>query len=438
MTTDAPPDDEEFRAQLYRNLSHEEVAPSSPFFVDPAVHTDAFGPDVVAELTRAIRFSGTDRRPFFLSGTRGSGKSSQLLRLRDSLFERGYLAIRVDAEDFLNVRRPLQPVEILFALVAGIETALRAESWLHDKGIAARLFDAFRNSADGLRLDAHGALKADIPGVAELQLKLKREPSFADRLHEFLGARTGELARAADEAIERLVDDLRPAWRATGSEWKGLVVLFDSLDHVRGVDFQAVRRQLDLVLTEYEEALSLDSCQLLYVIPPWARLGASRRKLMTSVKVSEPAGTAFDPGVDAMVEIVRKRMPDGDLDRAFPDSDRLRELALDSGGHLRDMLRLVRGAIEADELLPFSGYSLARSRQVAREGMTPISYAGVRALRHVRATHQVPLPEEKDWDALAELFDRHLILGYQNGEVWYGMHPLVADYVERAELPDDD
>jgi hypothetical protein len=32
-------------------------------------------------------------------------------------------------------------------------------------------------------------------------------------------------------------------------------------------------------------------------------------------------------------------------------------------------------------------------------------------------------------ERLARFFDTHLVLGYRNGGVWYGVHPVIRDQV---------
>ncbi|MGF1646465.1 MAG: hypothetical protein ACFCVF_06050 [Kineosporiaceae bacterium] len=416
-----PADDEKFIEDLYRQLPDEPLRPADPRYVDPREHAEAFGPDVVRELTRSVALSA-DGSVFFLSGTRGSGKSTQLLRLQEELFGRGYLALRIDAEEFLNVRIPLNPIEVIFAIVGGVTEALRGESWLPDPTPARRAWGAFRAAAEGLRLD--GALTIGIPPTASLTARLTRDASFVQDLTRHLRGRAPELAARADEQLGLLIDDLRPTWQAAVADWKGLVILFDSLDHVRGVDFREVRRQLQVVLDTYTQALRLSSCRVLFVVPPWVSTGGTRR-LMTNVKVATPEGRPFDPGLDTLAETVLRRVPGGDVNRLFGDPTDLRALAADSGGHLRDLLRLVRDAAVASDGLPLSRHALDRARTVTRQGMTPIAEDELRALRHVRETHDVHLPEQEGWEALAGLFDRHLILGYHNGQDWYDVHPLV-------------
>lgn len=88
--------DEDLLRQLYQSLAQVELEPSDPRYVPLHEHKDCFGPDIVKELVRDVSWA-TEGSIFFLSGLRGSGKSTQLLRLRDNLAQQGFAAVRLDA-----------------------------------------------------------------------------------------------------------------------------------------------------------------------------------------------------------------------------------------------------------------------------------------------------------------------------------------------------
>jgi hypothetical protein len=121
-----------------------------------------------------------------------------------------------------------------------------------------------------------------------------------------------------------------------------------------------------------------------------------------------------------------RRCPEGTTIDDFLTTDAVREIIRDSGGHLRDLLRLVRGASVATDELPFSPQAISRGRQEVRDGLLPLADDERDCLRIVAKDHAVPLATQDAWEALAGLFDRHLILGYKNGETWYDVHPLIA------------
>ena len=62
-----------------------------------------------------------------------------------------------------------------------------------------------------------------------------------------------------------------------------------------------------------------------------------------------------------------------------------------------------------------------------RNGLLPVADDQKELLRHVDAEHELPLRSQDEWPVIATLFDRHFVLGYQNGKPWYGVHPLLLD-----------
>ena len=93
-TVTMSPDDEDLLRLLHQNLQQDEVSPHDRRYVPLHEHPASFGPDVIKELVRDVTWTA-EGSVFFLSGLRGSGKSTQLLRLRELLAESGFAAVRL-------------------------------------------------------------------------------------------------------------------------------------------------------------------------------------------------------------------------------------------------------------------------------------------------------------------------------------------------------
>ncbi len=117
-------DDEQFLTELCQALSQEAIDSNDPRYVHAMEMPEVFGPDVVRELGRDVRRS-TEGSVAFLTGTRGSGKSTQVLRLRDNLAESGYAVVYVSLEEYLNLHKPVEVVEVLYAMVGSMSDAFR-------------------------------------------------------------------------------------------------------------------------------------------------------------------------------------------------------------------------------------------------------------------------------------------------------------------------
>jgi hypothetical protein len=82
----------------------------------------------------------------------------------------------------------------------------------------------------GMQVAAPGVLTT----TATLKAELRRDSAFVAQLRDFLRGRLTELVDEANHIVAEMVDEMRRRWNR--GEWKGLVVIVDSLDHNRAVD----------------------------------------------------------------------------------------------------------------------------------------------------------------------------------------------------------
>ena len=170
---------------------------------------------------------------------------------------------------------------------------------------------------------------------------------------------------------------------------------------------------------------------VIYTVPPYLKFmtaGNADVRMLTTVKVSDRDGADFEPGKEALIEMVHRRAPDGDYERLVGSDEALVNLIRASGGHLRDLLRLLREVCAAPlSALPAGPGIIDHAKATVRNTLLPLAENEKEWLRRVAANNDPGLESDEEWGTLAGLFDRHLILGYVNGEEWYGVHPLVAE-----------
>lgn len=192
------PEDEEFLTELYRNLTKQAVPPDSPLYVPlEQLPGQVMGPDAVRLLCRTITMT-TPGEAFFLTGLRGSGKTVQLLRLKQDLRRRGFAVVMFSAEDYLNMHEPLNVVDVLFFLVGAISDEA-VKYHLIEQGDAAtsrgwsRLWQWLTDLPS--RTDLTGAeVSTTLLGTkASLKAELRRDTAFVAQLREFLRGRLSEL-----------------------------------------------------------------------------------------------------------------------------------------------------------------------------------------------------------------------------------------------------
>ena len=63
----------------------------------------------------------------------------------------------------------------------------------------------------------------------------------------------------------------------------------------------------------------------------------------------------------------------------------------------------------------------------------PIAEEDAPWMARIQQTKRAALPSEKNRPSLARFLDCNLIMNYQNGELWYDIHPLLIAELARFE-----
>ena len=330
------------------------------------------------------------------------------------------------------MHEPLNVVDVLFFMVGAISDQA-VEDGLIDEGESAmsRGWSRLRQWLSDLpgRVDVTGAdvETTVLAATATLKAELRRDTAFVAQLREFL---RGRLVEQANHIVADMVDEMRDRWR--DGEWKGLVVIVDSLDHNRAVDsekFQQVRRALVNLFDKDYNNLQLAPCRTVFTLPMYVPIAASKAlRRITNLRVADRERTPNKDGIFAARQVLLQRVPAGGLDRLL-DDEAIDRLVLASGGHLRILLGLAMEVVTQAESLPVDDATVTSAIQQVRNGMLPLAEDQKAMLRQVADSHELPLATQQAWDVVASLLDQHFVLGYQNGEPWYDVHPLLHDEI---------
>lgn len=406
--------------QFHANLGQTALDPDNSFFVDfQRDYPDVVGDDVVQLLTRDLTWSdvGAVR---FLSGFRGAGKSTQLRRLRQELDNRQFTALFFDLEDYLDLRQPITTARLTMAVITGASHALGTRlGWDADTD-ARSPWSRFVNFLTQTKIEGDGfGIKT---GAADFRFRLKRDDVFQDRLDDFLRGRPTEVFQEANTALDSLVALAREA--ESGSQ--GVVLIVDSLDHNRSaVQFDQIRAAIRTMFDQQLRLLQFESVQTVYCIPPYLMLQADTVHRIHNIKVEDRGGHVVPQGRDALRRLVHVRVPAPFEATAIISEDQLDRMIVKSGGHIRDLLRILRVATLSAQSLPFSDSNVDKAIIQIEEEFPFLTSEERRLLGHVAKTQDIELDEEADWGVLAGLMDAHLVLRYPNERTWYGVHPLV-------------
>jgi hypothetical protein len=425
--------DRRYLEEFYGSVADHPLDPDSPQYVGLYDNSALGLEDPVRLLARNIEWSSSNSSAQLFSGFRGSGKSTELRRLRHQLSEQGYLVLLFDVFEYLAPSLPLDVSEFLMVMAGALSDQLEAVGAIAGDG---RIESYWQRLTAFLRTRVQFEEVTAGLGPLEVKASLSADPSFRERLQASVA---GHLAA--------LVDDMRTYVRQTLAEiateriGEGLVLLADSIENISGTlsNAQEVQESVERLFTNHAEHLQLPQVHVIYTVPPWLKIrapGVSRQysgglHMLHPLRVRDSDGAEVKATLDALCEVVSAR---GDWQRLLSERTMLDQLALESGGHLRDLLRMLAEiAIRADRL-PVEPRIVQQAITQMRSELLPIAEDDARWLDRIAQTHDVSLSHIDRLPRLVTFLDSHLVLCYRNGEDWYDIHPLVREEVHEIAV----
>ena len=384
--------------------------------------------DPVQQLARVVEWSTESVRLF--SGYRGAGKSTELRRLKRQLEASGHLVFLCDMEEYLNLSTAVDISDFLMAVAGSFDDAIRANNDIADPS-GEGFWERLTGFLHGLELKEFA-----VSGLG-LKASLKSDPTFKQRLQRGMAGHLGSLVNHVRGFCCGRVAELR---KHEGDANRKVVLLLDSVEHIRGTlaNAEEVQSSVETLFAGHAEKLRLPGMHLVYTVPPYLKVrypnigqlyDEGGLEVLPSFKLHQADGTRVCAAYDAFEEVVGKR---GDWTRLLGcDRAVLDRLIHFSGGHLRDLLRLLADVALRARVLPVPERSVETTINQIRSEFLPIANDDARWLAGIARTHQAELQSLDRLPSLARFFDTHLVLCYRNGEEWYDVHPLVAEQVHK-------
>jgi len=375
------------------------------------------------------------------AGHRGAGKSTELLRLIPHLEDNGFQVVYfpADAEDIDP--EDARYTDILLACTSRLLQELSPDDdnpvmrWLKDRWQSLKGLTTSEVALDDLTIEVFSTITANLRAV----------PSIRHQVRKLVDPHTVTLLQALNE----LIDEANAT--QAGASQSDIVLIADNLDRIVPItDTDSGRTNHDEIFLDRSEQLKALHCHVVYTVPISMVYSSSGTHLVDSygpvrvlpmVTVRKRAqgkrvpgeGRPHEPGIAGLRELIQRRIgkvrPDIGLDQVFEDLDTLDHLCLMSGGHLRNLILLLRTSVERAPHLP-----------VPRLAM-------LRAISELRETYNRTIADD-EWVKLAEVYSRQTItntdgcrkllfnrciLEYremddqQNVVTWYDIHPVIED-----------
>lgn len=269
-----------------------------------------------------------------------------------------------------------------------------------------------------------------------LKLELRSTPSFRERLALALADRVGSLR---DDVLAFFEDGYKAIQRE--HDGKEVVFIFDSLEQIRTSvsTEQAVIQSVESLFSNHVRMLSIPWLHMVYTVPPWLKfvLKGVNMTVIPCIRTwnNDAHRDKCHDGIRVLREFVHKRLGPGGAERLFgPDcQEKLDQLIILSGGHFRDLLRLLRTLIEKTQSLPSDQRTLDRAILDVRSTFLPIAVDDAVWLDRFALERASPLTSDSpaDINRLTKFLDSRVVLFLRNGEEWYDIHPLLRDEVSR-------
>ncbi len=423
----------------------------------PGEDTDLYEPyveklpdgDPILELKRAIEFSESESL-HLVSGQRGTGKSTELLRLKFLLEEESqYSVFYLNMLDYLSESEPVEITDFLLAASSGLAAQAKEHyqlDTLHEsycERIQNLLSSEIKLEDIGLKAGAGAASFS-----ANLKARLKKDVTFKRQLQQ---ATQGHIVQLTTQVNEFVLDLVTAVREKSGNQQQQIVFIVDSFEQIRGTS-QSAREVHDSVVRlfgHHGENLHLPQLHFVITVPPYLTTAAPGISRLTqcnpvttlpSVHVKTRNGQPDEKALQVMRAIVYRRSKEaGEI---FSEHA-INYLAAASGGDLRHFFSMLRIALlKASAVmpvdLPITDEVIKQAEESQRRDMLPISDEDVLWLAKVHASKKAELPSIEQLPLLARLFDATLIINYRNGADWYDIHPLVENYVkERKKVLDE-
>lgn len=419
---------------LYNALEDRVLRPGDQEYLD---QLNAQGPNApVEEIAIEIDWQRAGGVCLF-TGQRGTGKSTELLRLQERLKRDGAIVFYADMSEYVSMTKPIEVSDFLISMCGALSDRVeeRYAATPGQRGYWERVAHFFMSE---VRVDAVGVKF----GPGDLKASLRLDPDFKKVIQDKARHHVAKLVQQAHEFAKETVAFAR---EREGRPDAKVVLLVDSIERLRGLgqEAMAVYESVRDLFVAHADALRIPLLNVVYTIPPYlsvlasgagALLGGATTHRLVSTHVFKHRSRDVDPaGLDLMRQIVAKRYPA--WHKIF-STLALERLAVSSGGDLREFFRLLRACLPAvrdDAQLPLSHAAVERAENDARNEMLPIPTNYLDWLKRIVASHQPCLDDDARLPTLAHFLDNRLVLCYRNGSDWYDVHPLIRHSVDAHE-----
>jgi len=275
-------------------------------------------------------------------------------------------------------------------------------------------------------LETEFRIEPQIPFFAKMMAAVRGFMTSGSTQKKLLRVEVQQRTAQFLEDLNDLINKLQQQLRERGKN--GLVMIIDSLDRIipHPLDDKGLRTTHTAIYLEYADHLKAPHSHVIYTVPISIFFNENLSKvypdlplMLPMVKIREENGRICADGLQAMRRVIAERV---EIKSVFENEKNVDKLCLACGGHVRDLMHLIRYACDysAEKITPLAVDKAIRA--LVREYDRLVKDADLPRLAQVHREKRLPS------DAEYAFLPYHLIvLEYQNGERWADLHPAVQE-----------
>ncbi|MGF2038530.1 MAG: P-loop NTPase fold protein [Nostoc sp. CmiVER01] len=294
-----------------------------------------------------------DFSTILFTGHRGCGKSTELKRIQKQ-WEEQYHVIYLEVNEETDIN-DANYTDLYLIVIKQVEFELRKldlkfdsqllqnfESWFKD--ITKETEESVEKSVS---IQGEATLKPEAPFIAKLMVKLLAQIKGSDKQKTTIRQTLEKDLSRLKADINLLLGDAYVKLRKKFPECKGLLIIFDNMDRVP----PTIAEHL---FFDYAAQLQELYCTIIYTVPisvlcspknPLNQFDGNPH-IVPMVNIYEFERDRYhlnynQTGLEAVASVIEKRV---DIDAVFESRQELLDLAKASGGHVRQLMQMMRTA----------------------------------------------------------------------------------------------
>jgi len=394
--------------------------------------------EAIAGVSNILDFQEPEQFTTILfTGHRGCGKSTELKRIQKQ-WEKDYRVIYLEVDEQTDIN-DVSYTDFYLIAIKQVEFEMRRLNLKLD----SRLMDNFeawfkdvteeteQTVESSVSIEGEATLGPEAPFLAKLLVKLLAQIKGSDKQKKTIRQALEKDISRLKADINLLLNDAVKKLRKKFPNYKGFLIIFDNLDRVPP-------KVANHLFFDYAAQLQELYCTIIYTVPLSVLYSSQNAiknfdcpHIVPMVNIYEFNRDSCDlnyneVSLNAMASLVERRV---EVDKIFESREQLLELAKASGGHVRQLMQMMRTAC-----ITASGRSHAK---IMAEDVTyavkqeQFNFERFIPQNHYPVLAQVCLTKNINKDEISELMLFNLsVLEYNGKNRWNYPNPVVKQNEE--------